>query len=301
MAAQSEQIELLGQEESRPQQHGDAGVSGRELVRPPPETPMEYLRQLGPGFVMALTWLGAGDLVDSAVAGGNYGYALTWAMALAFFVRFVFVSLLAKFQLHKGSVVQGLAELHPAIAGVTGLIAVIFGHANNSYMIRGVSETSPALSGIGSPTLWSVSWMIASTIFLFRAPKHQYARVEMLFYVLLALLTISLLGVALWTGPDMGAMLTGLLLFDTPSSQSGEFSVLLVVVSLIGAIGGSIANLMYPFFIHEKGWRGPKYRRVQMLDLFFGTSAVVILDLAVPTPNDTSLSVCLCVSVLTVH
>jgi hypothetical protein len=125
--------------------------------------------------------------------------------------------------------------------------------------------------------------MITSTIFLFRAPKHQYARVEMLFYGLLAVLTISLLGVAMWTGPDMGAMLTGLLLFDIPASQSGNFSVLLVVVSLIGAVGGSIANMMYPFFIHEKGWRGPQYRRVQMCDLFFGTSAVVLLDLAVWT------------------
>eukprot|EP01043_Picozoa_sp_COSAG02_P031811 COSAG02_NODE_2093_length_9852_cov_2.404286_15_plen_397_part_00 len=232
---------------------------------------------------MALTWLGAGDLVDSAVAGGNYGYALTWAMALAFFVRFVFVSLLAKFQLHKGSVIQGLADLHPAVAGATGLIAITFGHANNSYMIRGVGETSTAISGVGSPTLWSIIWMIASTIFLFRAPKHQYARVEMLFYGLLAVLTISLIGVAMWTGPDMGAMLTGLLLLDIPASQSGDFSVLLVVVSLIGAIGGSIANMMYPFFIHEKGWRGPKYRRVQMCDLLFGTSAVVLLDLAVWT------------------
>jgi Mn2+/Fe2+ NRAMP family transporter len=45
---------------------------------------------------MALTWLGAGDLVDSAVAGGEYGYALTWAMPVAFVVRFVFASILAK-------------------------------------------------------------------------------------------------------------------------------------------------------------------------------------------------------------
>ena len=80
--------------------------------------------------------------------------ASTWAMAMAFFVRFVFVSLLAKFQLHKGSVIEGLAELHPAVAAITGLIAITFGHANNSYMIRGVGETSTALSGVGSPTLW---------------------------------------------------------------------------------------------------------------------------------------------------
>ena len=47
-----------------------------------PRTFFQYVRSIGPGIVIALTWLGAGDLVDSAVAGGNYGYALMWAMAL---------------------------------------------------------------------------------------------------------------------------------------------------------------------------------------------------------------------------
>ena len=50
---------------------------------------------MGPGLIVALTWLGAGDMVDSAVAGGNYGYALMWAMVIALFVRFLFVSIIA--------------------------------------------------------------------------------------------------------------------------------------------------------------------------------------------------------------
>ena len=40
---------------------------------------------------------------------------------------------------------------------------------------------------------------------------------------------------------------------------------------------------MYPFFVQEKGWRGPEFRTAQMYDLAFGTCAVVILDLAVWT------------------
>ena len=78
-------------------------------------------------------------------------------------------------------------------------------------------------------------------------------------------------------------MLQGLLLFSSPPAQKGDFSVLLVVVSLIGAIGGSIGNMMYPFFITEKGWVGPRYRKVQMYDLAFGCTTIVLLDLAVWT------------------
>ena len=119
-------------------------------------------------------------------------------------------------------------------------------------------------------------------VFLFQGGS-AYDKIEKLFYVFLIALTVSLLGVAAWSGPHLGDMLQGLLLFSSPPAQKGEFSVLLVVVSLIGAIGGSIGNMMYPFFITEKGWVGPRYRKVQMHDLAFGCTTIVLLDLAVWT------------------
>ena len=35
---------------------------------------------------------------------------------------------------------------------------------------------------------------------------------------------------------------------------------------MIGAVGGSLMNLVYPYFLDAKGWRGPQYRRVQLYD-----------------------------------
>ena len=35
---------------------------------------------------------------------------------------------------------------------------------------------------------------------------------------------------------------------------------------MIGAVGGSLMNLAYPYFLEAKGWRGPQYRRVQFYD-----------------------------------
>ena len=58
-----------------------------------PRTFWQYLRSFGPGIVVVLTWLGAGDIVSSGVAGGNYGYRLMWVLVLSVMVRFVFVSL----------------------------------------------------------------------------------------------------------------------------------------------------------------------------------------------------------------
>ena len=247
-----------------------------------PETFWQYVRSLGPGLVVALTWLGAGDLVDSAVAGGNYGYALMWAMALALFVRFVFVSIVAKYQLcnqHGESVLSGLKRVHPAMPLFVAVVAVIFGHIYGSFLVRGLGLASEALLGFGAPFAWSAFWVSAAAGFVFRG---LYRRLEAVFYVFLAMLGASVIGVAAWSGPDPVAAAKGVLLFEVPAQQ-GSYGALLVIVSLIGAVGGSIANLLYPYFIQQKGWRGPRFRRVQLYDLAFGVGVLMFLNLSVWT------------------
>ena len=64
-----------------------------------PNTFWGYVKSFGPGFVIVLTWLGSGDIVSAGVSGGNYGYALMWAMVFALLMRFFFVTTIAKYQL----------------------------------------------------------------------------------------------------------------------------------------------------------------------------------------------------------
>jgi len=246
-----------------------------------PRTFLQYLRSLGPGLVIALTWLGAGDLVDAAVAGANYGYALMWGMAIAVLIRFVFVSIMAKYQLcnpHGETLLAGLARIHRFFPAVVAAIGLVFGHIYGSYLVKGVGEASSHLVGYGAAWLWSVVWIGVALVIVFR---NVFAGVEKVFYVLLGLLSVSLIGVALWSGPKPVEIAKGLL-FDLPP-QRGPFGALFVVMSLIGAVGGSIANFFYPYFITQKGWVGPHYRKVQMYDLLFGTLALLVLNLAVWT------------------
>ncbi|WP_219419818.1 hypothetical protein [Pseudonocardia nigra] len=51
-------------------------------VAPPADNFLAYVKAFGPGIVVALSWVGTGDLIDNSVAGGNYGYALLWVPAL---------------------------------------------------------------------------------------------------------------------------------------------------------------------------------------------------------------------------
>ena len=253
-------------------------------ITPPqiPKTFWQYVRSLGPGIIIVLTWLGAGDLVDAAVAGGNYGYALMWAMMLALIVRFIFVSILAKYQLcnQRGeSVMSGFQRIHPYLPLFFGVVAFIMGHFYGSYMVKGAGEAFSKAVGFGAPWAWSVFWVCLAAMLSF---KGVFKRVEIVFFLFLALLSISLIGVALWSGPSPVEAAKGVFLFSIPE-DTGSFGVILVVTSLIGAVGGTITNLFYPYFIDKKNWKGPKFRKLQLYDLAFGVCILIILDLAIWT------------------
>ena len=138
---------------------------------PIPNSFWQYIKSMGPGIIIALTWLGAGDLVDSAIAGGNYGYTLMWAMAIAIFIRFIFVSIIAKYQLcnqHNESLISGLKRLHPSLPIIIIVITLLFGHFYGSYMVKGVGESCVKLFGFGYAWLWSIFWVTIAAVIIFK-------------------------------------------------------------------------------------------------------------------------------------
>jgi Mn2+/Fe2+ NRAMP family transporter len=249
---------------------------------PVPKSALEYLRAFGPGIVIVLTWLGAGDVVDMGVAGANYGYSLMWVLVLAIFMRFVLVSLIARYQLcnqHGEGVVDGLCRLHPVSAPVLAIAVVVMGHVYGAYMTVGIGEVCANLFRVGPPWLWALACNGIALALVFRP---AYGPLEWVFKLFLALLSISFVGSAIWVGFNPLDVLKGLYRFEVPGTQ-GRFNPLLVGVAMIGAVGGSIMNLAYPYFLDAKGWRGPQYRRVQMYDFLLAMTAMVVLNLAVWT------------------
>ena len=257
-----------------------AAPSARPALAPVPRTFLEYLRSFGPGIVIVLTWLGAGDVVDMGVAGSNYGYSLMWVLVVAVVMRFLLVSLIARYQLcnqHGEGVLDGLARLHPLYAPVLLAAAVVMGHVYESYMTVGAGEACRNLFRAGETWQWAAAGNAAALLLVFRP---SYLRLERVFKVFLAALSVSFIGTALWVGFDPAGLLRGLYRLEMPGRQ-GHFDPLLVAVAMIGAVGGSLMNLAYPYFLEAKGWRGPQYRRVQFYDLLLAVTVMVVLNLAV--------------------
>jgi Mn2+/Fe2+ NRAMP family transporter len=247
-----------------------------------PRTLGEYLRSFGPGVVVVLTWLGAGDVVDMAVAGSGYGYSLMWVLVVAIFMRFVFVSAIARYQLcnpHGEGVLDGLCRLHPAYAPLLFAAAVVMSHVYQSYMTVGAGEVCRNLLGRGETWQWAIAVNASALLLVFRP---SYARLELAFKIQLGLLALSFLGTAVWVGFDPMDLLRGLVRFEMPG-RHGRFDPLLVALAMIGAVGGSLMNLVYPYFLEAKGWRGPQYRRVASYDFLLAVVAMLVLNLSVWT------------------
>ena len=254
-------------------------------VAPPPAPPIphsfpEYLRSFGPGIVIVLTWLGAGDVVDMATAGANYGYALLWVFVFAVLFRFLFVSLIARYQLcnqHGEGVLDGLVRLHPLYAPVLFIASVVMGHVYGSYMTRGVGEICRNVFGFGAIWQWAILCNGTAFYLVF---QPGFRRIEIVFFVFLGVLSVSFLGSAIWVGFDPGEVARGLFRVEMPG-RHGAYDPGQVALAMVGAVAGSLMNLVYPYFLDAKGWRGPQYRRVQMYDFTIGIVAMLVLNLAV--------------------
>jgi Mn2+/Fe2+ NRAMP family transporter len=247
-----------------------------------PHSFLEYLRSFGPGIIIVLTWLGAGDVVDMSIAGANYGYSLMWVLVVAIVMRFLFVSLIARYQLcnqYGEGVLDGLARLHRWYAPVLFVAAILMGHVYESYMTVGAGEVCRNLFGVGQTWQWA---LLCNGVALMLVFRPSYDRLETVFKIFLGLLAVSFIGSALWVGCDVKALAQGLYRIGLPE-QRGQFNPLLIAVAMIGAVGGSLMNLAYPYFLEAKGWRGPQYRRVQFYDFLLAIVVMIVLNLAVWT------------------
>lgn len=151
------------------------------------------------------------------------------------------------------------------------------GHFYLSYMTVGVGEVCRNVFGVGEVWMWSI---LCNAIALVLILKGGYNSLEAMFKLFLGLLSISFVGSAVWVGFNGLEVMRGLYRMEMPG-QTGEFSAVMVALAMIGAVGGSFMNLVYPYFLEEKGWKGPQYRKVQVYDLLLGIVAMIILNIAV--------------------
>ncbi|WP_458354447.1 Nramp family divalent metal transporter [Peribacillus frigoritolerans] len=238
------------------------------------------VKEYGPGIIMILTMMGAGDLITASVSGASFGYNLMWLLVLSLLIRFVICNIMGRYQIYNNqgmTILEGYARLHKFFPFFFGIASLVIGHLIIAQMIKGSGIALNWMFGIGNDFIWSVIVVLVS---LFIAGSNAYKKLELVMKGLLAVLTICFIGLAVYSGPDVGSILKGTVGFGLPE-DTGAYSVILVGVSLVGAVAGSLTNLIYPYFLQDKGWTKPAHKRIQRNDLLFGFIAAITLTLAI--------------------
>lgn len=264
-----------------------SGVDRAGAAAPVPTTNMDYVKALGPGLLVAMAWLSAGDLVSASVSGSTYGYALMWALVIALFARYFFVSAIGKYVLCNSqgdnSILAGFARLWRGLPLVVGVIAFILGFTYQTYIIKGAATALYQLLGGIGDSEWAVFFfavvLVGVTIFMLLR-GHQYRTLEAVAKVSVGVLMVTFFLAVALNGFDLAAFLRGLV-FQVPADTEGTFGAVVILAAIIGAVGGSAANLLYPYFMENKGWTTPVYRKIQVFDLLVGIIAMVFINLAV--------------------
>lgn len=254
---------------------------------PVPKNFGEYVRNLGPGIVVALAWLGTGDLIDASVSGANFGYALLWALLLAVLARYISVSALSRYQLCNRvgdeTIMDGYRRIWKGYPGLLSISIVALGFVYNSYLYV---ATGTAIYHLLLPVVdlgpWGISIgavFTAVLVTIVGARKRIYRALEIVAQITMAALVVAFVIALFGSGVDFLHLLEGLL-FEIPKGE-GVLTGVITATALIGAVGGSAANILYPYFMRDKGWVGPRFRKVQVYDLFFAVSVLFVLVMSV--------------------
>ncbi len=234
-----------------------------------------------PGFLVAATGVGAGDLATASFTGSQLGVAILWAVVVGGLLKFTLTEGLARWQLvtdqtllegvaqHLGNVV-GLFFLPylllwsffvgSALISASGItLHAIFPVFDNAFTGKWVFGIASSMSGL--------LLVLIGGFALFE--KVMALSVGVMFAVVLVMAGL------LWPGADV--VLSGLFVPSIPNAQGTGVTWTL---ALIGGVGGTLTILCYGYWIREKGRVQEKDIGICRIDLAVGYSMTVLFGLS---------------------
>lgn len=234
----------------------------------------------GPGLVFALAALGPQDLITNSAAGATYGYALLWSVGLVVLARYILLEATARYVVVTGETLMtgysragrwmpwmllGAILVRRHLAGLAHLLLLA---GSLGLLFPGMP---PWLRLAGALASWALGFALMYW--------GRYKWVERASKPLLVVLGGSLVLAAALSRPDLAQAARGAFIPSAPPGESG-YTLVFLLLALVGSGTGALSNLKYAAFVHEKGWRDPSFLRTQRIDLVLsGTGLFSMLAL----------------------
>lgn len=209
-----------------------------------------FLKNIGPGPLVAAAFIGPGTVTVCTLAGVNFGYALLWAMLLSIVATIVLQEMAARL----GVISQkGLSEIirteikNPFFRGFAIFLiisAIVVGNA--AYEAGNISGGALGLETIFGDTSFSVGSVnfkiipiIIGTLAFVFLYIGSYKVLERFLVSLVILMSLAFLLTAIITKPNLSEIVKGLFVPKFPDES---------ILTIIGLIGTTVVP--YNLFLH---------------------------------------------------
>ncbi len=212
------------------------------------------------GLLVAAAGIGGSDVSLAALTGSRFGVTLVWAIVVGAVIKFVLNEGVARWQIATGETfLRGACRrLGPAAwvvflvyllpwtlavgAALMSACAGVSGAMIGAWQGWPPGEAAPTGLRVGLALLHS---LVAAGLVLgggYRAFKHVMS-------VLTVTMVLLVLVAAALTRPDVGALLSALLLPRLPADEPNGIRW---TIALIGGIGGTVTMLAYGYWVREE-------------------------------------------------
>jgi NRAMP (natural resistance-associated macrophage protein)-like metal ion transporter len=199
------------------------------------------MKKFGPALLVTAAFIGPGTVTTATLAGGNFGYALVWALVFSVIATFVLQEMASRLGLVTG---KGLAEaIRQQFSGIYRVLAIVLvvsaiGIGNAAYQAGNLTGAALGLTNITKMPLPLWIWLLAGAASSLLA-VGKYKLIEQALIALVMLMSVVFVITMFMAGPDISAFISGLVTFSAPSGSS------LMIIALIGT-----TVVPYNLFLH---------------------------------------------------
>ena len=254
---------------------------------------MNWIKDVGPGVLIAAAFIGPGTVTLCTIAGASYGYSLLWALLLSIIATIVLQEMALRIGLITN---KGLAEvIRVSIKNkfinrlliLLILCSILIGNA--AYEAGNITGASLGIIAIiGRETLNYIPLLIGFIAFI-TLYIGDYKVLERSLIFLVITMSVSFMITAIMTKPDLFSLLDGLFM---PKINSES---LLVVLGLIGTTVVPYNLFLHSSLVKEK-WNDISKLKTARIESFIsiiigGIVSMAIIITAASVSNDNVKSV----------
>ena len=254
---------------------------------------MKWIKDVGPGVLIAAAFIGPGTVTLCSIAGASFGYSLLWALLLSIIATIVLQEMALRIGLITN---KGLAEvIRVSIKNkfinrfliLLILCSILIGNA--AYEAGNITGASLGIIAIiNSETLNYIPLLIGFIAFIILY-IGDYKILERSLIFLVIVMSVSFLITAIMTRPDLSSLLNGLFI---PRINSES---LIVVLGLIGTTVVPYNLFLHSSLVKEK-WNDISKLKTARIESFIsiiigGIVSMAIIITAASVSNDNIRSV----------